>query len=372
MTIAIIGGGLAAATTAIELRDRGYKDQIVMYAAEQHLPYERPPLSKAILLGRKEAGSAQVRDSTWYEDHDVDLRLGAEVTAIDLTRHTVRVAGVDETFTQAVLATGASPRRLALADNSGKPVYYLRTIDDSLRLGETFAANPRIAIIGAGWIGLEVASAVREAGCEVTVFESAELPLLGVLGPEVAQVFADLHVSHGVDLRLGVQVTEADLADYDVIVVGIGAIPETDLAAQAGLAVDNGVLVDAQLRTSHPDVFAIGDIANEAHPVLGRRIRVEHWDTAIQQGKTAAHNLLGDAEAYEKLPYFFTDQYDLGMEYFGSVGPDGYDEVVIEGDTTGVFRAYWLRDKLVVAAMQANDWDASDQVRASVGKPLGG
>jgi 3-phenylpropionate/trans-cinnamate dioxygenase ferredoxin reductase subunit len=150
-------------------------------------------------------------------------------------------------------------------------------------------------------------------------------------------------------------------------VVGIGAVPSVELVADAGLAVDNGVLVDATLRTSSPDVFAIGDIANHDHPVLGHRVRVEHWDNAIEQGKTAAHNLLGDNAPYERQPYFFTDQYDLGMEYVGNVGPAGYDEVAIEGDLAGAFRAYWQRDGVVVAAMHANDWDASDQIRASIG-----
>jgi 3-phenylpropionate/trans-cinnamate dioxygenase ferredoxin reductase subunit len=227
--------------------------------------------------------------------------------------------------------------------------------------------------VGAGWIGLEVTAAARAAGCEVTVYEQAALPLLGVLGPEVARVFAELHRAHGVDLRLGASVTAEDLRAADLVVVGIGVAPATELAESAGLAVDNGVLVDAQLRTSDRSVYAIGDIANHDHPRLGRRVRVEHWETAIEQGKTAAHNLVGAAEAYERLPYFFTDQYDLGMEYVGSVGPAGYDRVDIDGDPDsvasdqGAFRAYWVKDDVVVAAMHVNDWDASDAIRESIG-----
>lgn len=223
-------------------------------------------------------------------------------------------------------------------------------------------------MIGAGWIGLEVAAAAREAGSEVTVFESAELPLLRVLGPTVAQVFADLHCDHGVDLRLGATVTAEDLRGADLVVVGVGVAPKATLAEQAGLDVDNGILVDARLRTSDPSIFAIGDVANHDHPVLGRRIRVEHWDTAIEQAKVAAANLLGGDQDYERQPYFFTDQYDLGMEYWGHGSAD--DDVEVEGDLAArVFRAFWVRDGVVVAAMQANDWDASGEVKATVGKP---
>jgi NADPH-dependent 2,4-dienoyl-CoA reductase/sulfur reductase-like enzyme len=223
-----------------------------------------------------------------------------------------------------------------------------------------------VTIIGAGWIGLEVAAAAREAGCPVTVYELADLPLRGVLGPEVARVFADLRRARGVELVLGSPVTAAALSGADLVVVGIGAVPDTALAEAAGLRTGNGVLTDTRLRTSRPDIYAAGDIANQDHPVLGR-VRVEHWDNAIAQAKTAARNMLGADEPYDRQPYFFTDQYDLGMEYVGHVGPGGYDRVVIEGDTASAFRAYWEREGVVVAAMHANDWGASDDIRASVG-----
>ena len=273
--------------------------------------------------------------------------------------------GGDVTYERLLLATGAEPRRLAVAEESGVPTAYLRTIEDSDRLKAAFADGGRIAVVGAGWIGLEVAAAARTAGCEVTVFETADLPLLRVLGPTVAQAFADLHRAHGVDLRLGTQVSTADLAGADLVVAGVGVTPRVALAEAAGLAVDNGVLVDAGLRTSVPSVLAVGDIANHAHPVLGRRIRVEHWDTAINQAKVAAHNLAGGDEVYDALPYFFTDQYDLGMEYVGNAGAD--DEVVVHGSLEKLeFRAFWLREGRVVAAMHANDWDATDDLRAAV------
>jgi 3-phenylpropionate/trans-cinnamate dioxygenase ferredoxin reductase subunit len=366
MTLAIVGGGLAGATAAAELRERGYDGPVVLYAAERTLPYERPPLSKGFLLGRDPIERAYVHDAAWYREHDVDLRLDTRVTAVSPDDHLLRTSAGEEPFTRLLLATGASPRRLALADESGVPVAYLRTVEDSERLRTAFAARPRVTIIGAGWIGLEVAAAAREAGCQVTVYELADLPLRGVLGPEVAQVFADLHRAHGVELRLGSQVTADALHAADLVVVGIGAVPDIALAEAAGLLTGNGVLTDAQLRTSHPDIYAAGDIANQAHPVLGR-VRVEHWDNAIWQGKTAARNMLGAQEAYDRQPYFFTDQYDLGMEYVGHVGPDGYDRVTIEGDTASAFRAYWERDGVVVAAMHANDWGASDEIKASIG-----
>jgi 3-phenylpropionate/trans-cinnamate dioxygenase ferredoxin reductase component len=385
-TFVVVGGGLAAAKAVEELRSAGYDGDVVVFGEEHHLPYERPPLSKGYLLGDDELESAFVHDPDWYDQNDVDLRLGQRVTGLDTAAKVVRTEAGDQAYDKLLLATGSSPRHLAMADDSGAPVAYLRTIEDSQHLKETFASGTSVAIIGAGWIGLEAASAARKAGADVTVLESLDLPLLRVLGPEVAQVFADLHTEHGVDLRLGVQVSAIEKADgravvrladgssvtADLVVVGIGVAPNVELAEAAGLETDNGILVDEHLGASEPDVYAAGDVANALHPVLGRRLRVEHWDTAIEQGKTAAHAMLGHAPTYDRLPYFFTDQYDLGMEYVGSVGPDGYDEVVLRGDTTAAggrtFTAFWLKGDQVLAGMHANDWDAADHLRTIVGK----
>ena len=365
MAIVIVGAGLAGGTAATELREHGYDGRLVLIGAEEHPPYERPPLSKGYLLGNDPLDVAFVHPPEWYADHDVELRLGVRATAVDLSAGVVRTTAGDESFDGLLLATGAEPRRLALAEDSGVPTAYLRTIEDSDRLKAAFGAGRRIVIVGAGWIGLEAAAAARAAGSDVTVFETAELPLLRVLGPTVAGMFAGLHREHGVDLRLATSVTAADLAAADLVVAGVGVSPRVELAKEAGLAVEDGVLVDARLRTSSPSVFAVGDIANHDHPVLGRRIRVEHWDTALNQAKVAAHNLAGGDELYEAMPYFFTDQYDLGMEYVGHGGAD--DEVVVHGDLEGrVFRAFWLREGRVVAAMHANDWDATDDLRAAV------
>ncbi len=381
----VVGAGLAAAKAVEELRAAGFAGPLVMFGDEHHLPYERPPLSKGFLLGDAELETVFVHDPDWYDENEVDLRLGTAVTAIDPGAHMVRTGAGEQPYDRLLLATGSTPRRLPFADASGAPVAYLRTIEDSQRLKGAFVEGSSVLVIGGGWIGLETAAAARTAGAGVTVLESLDLPLLRVLGPEVAKVFADLHREHGVDLRTGVQVSGMDRdgeravvhleggesLTADLVVVGVGVTPNVALAERAGLATDDGVLVDEHLATSDPDVFAIGDIAQAMHPVLGRRIRVEHWDTAAEQGKAVAHSMLGHATSYDRLPYFFTDQYDLGMEYVGSVGPDGYDEVVLRGDTAGrVFTAFWLKDGQVLAGMQVNDWDATEHIRGLVGRAV--
>lgn len=372
--VVIVGAGLTAASAVEELRTRGHEGPITLIGAEEHLPYERPPLSKGVLLGNDEPDSAYVHDRDWYTERSVNLRLGSPVTAIDTAAKTVTVEGATIEYDALLLATGSRPRHLKMFDESGLDVAYLRTFEDSLSLKAKLTGE--ILIIGAGWIGLEIASAARQAGASVTVVENAELPLLRALGPEMAKVFAELHREHGVDLRLStsiesvaddvVKLSDGGGIKPDLVVVGIGVEPATELAEAAGIATDNGVLVDATLRTSDPDVFAAGDIANQDHPVLGRT-RVEHWDNAIEQGKHAARAILGDETPYTHLPYFFTDQYDLGMEYVGRVGPEGYDDVVIRGDEKErVLVAYWLKDGKVVAGMHTNDWDAIDEIRSKV------
>lgn len=383
--IVVIGGGLAAATTVVELRDHGFTGPLTVLTEEQHPPYERPPLSKSVLLGEKEPDSVIVKDPSWYAENDVDLRTGTRVDRIDLAARTVEAGGESIPYDRLLIATGARPRRLALADDSGAPVSYLRTMDDSASLRSLFRPGLRLGVIGGGWIGLEATSAARAAGVEVTVLESLDLPLLRVLGPEVAQVIADLHREHGVDLRTGVEITDikssgdevnvtlgdGSTATFDHLLVGVGVRPNTELAEAAGLTIDNGIRTDAHLRTSDEAVFAIGDVANADHPVLGRPLRVEHWDTAIQHGKVAAANLVGGDRLADALPYFFTDQYDFGMEYVGNAGPGGYDRVILRGDVPGrVFTAWWLAGNRVVAGMQSNDWDAIDDVRRIVGSEV--
>jgi 3-phenylpropionate/trans-cinnamate dioxygenase ferredoxin reductase subunit len=377
MNIVVIGAGLAAAKAIEELRDQGYREDITLIGAEPHLPYERPPLSKGLLLGTDELESVFVHDPQWYDDQDVDLRLATPATQIDRERRRVVVDSDSIGYDRLLIATGATPRRLPILDSSAVEVVYLRTLEDSLNLKSRLAGH--ILIVGAGWIGLEVASAARQAGADVTVVENAALPLLGVLGPQLATLFVDLHREHGVDLRLqtsieeiqntAVTLTDGHRLEPDLIVAGIGVVPEDRVAAAAGLATSNGVLVDARLRTSEPGIWAAGDVANHDHPTLGR-IRVEHWDNAIEQGKHAAGSMLGDETPYARLPYFFTDQYDLGMEYVGHIRSNGHDEMVVRGDLDKrVITALWIRHNTVVAGMHLNDWDATEHIRRIVGHP---
>jgi 3-phenylpropionate/trans-cinnamate dioxygenase ferredoxin reductase subunit len=377
----IVGAALAGAKTAEALREEGFGGQIVLVGAEPHHPYERPPLSKEYLQGAVGRETIFVHDDAWYGEHSVDLRLGTAVTAIDRgARHVTLADGESIGYGKLLLATGSVPRRLAVPGADAEGVYYLRTVDDSDRLREALAAASRVAVVGAGWIGLEVTAAARNAGADVTVLEEAELPLLRVLGPEVAPVFVNLHREHGVDFRFGAQVTEivvsggraagvrlADGAEVgaDVVVVGIGAAPAIQLAETAGLEViGGGVVTDAALRTSDPDIFAAGDIARAFHPLLRRHIRVEHWANALNQPATAARAMLGQDVAYDRLPYFYTDQYDLGMEYSGYVEPGEYDRVVFRGDLRKrEFVAFWMAGELVLAGMNVNVWDVNEEIQ---------
>jgi NADPH-dependent 2,4-dienoyl-CoA reductase/sulfur reductase-like enzyme len=379
--LVIIGAGLTAAKAVESVREAGFAEPVVVYGDERHLPYERPPLSKGNLTGDGTLTDATVHDQAWYDEHDVELRLGEPVTRIDLGKEVVVAAGTEQPYQRLLIATGASPRRLPPADQSGAAVAYLRTIEDSDRIKEALSQRASLTIVGGGWIGLEIAAAARQADCSVTVLETLDLPLLRVLGPEVAQYFADLHRMHGVDLRTGVRIdsfghdgdravvrlADGAAVESDLVLVGIGVAPNTGLVEEAGLEVDNGIPVDEHLRSANPSVFAAGDVANSYRPSLARRVRVEHWDNAIEQGKVAGLNLAGGQVVYDHLPYFFTDQYDLGMEYVGYVGPEGYDQVIVRGQPEeGAFSAFWLREGQVLAGMHANDWDAIDPIRQIV------
>ena len=390
-SIVVVGGGLAAGTVVTELREGGYDGPVAVYTDEAHPPYERPPLSKDFLLDKSPLSDALVHPEDWYAQHRVDLHTSTPVTAIDPARHTITAAGNEATYSSLVLATGSRARHLPSADDSGAEVHYLRQWDDAERLRAALTEGSRLAIIGGGWIGLEVASAARKHGVDVVLLEMAPQPLHAVLGDEVAGHFAQLHRAHGVDLRTGVKLgsiratpdgveieVDGGTVTVDRLVVGIGAVPDVSLAEAAGLTVDHqsgGVRTDSRLRTSAADVYAAGDIANADHPVLGHPLRVEHWDTAIQHGKVVAANLLGKNTEHVALPYFFTDQYDLGMEYVGNPGPEGFDRVVVRGtpgaddesSDGGTWTAWWLRDGTIVAGMHVNDWDAIDDVRRLVG-----
>ncbi|BBZ16461.1 pyridine nucleotide-disulfide oxidoreductase [Mycolicibacterium gadium] len=378
-----MGGGLAGAKAAEALRDKDFDGHIVLFAAEEHLPYERPPLSKEFLLGKKQFGEFTAASSAWYRDHHVELQLGTEVSAIDPDGHTVSLPdGTTVGYDKLLLATGSTPRRPPIPGADAEGVLYLRTIDEAQALNSVLAEGTSLAIVGAGWIGLEVAAGARDRGAAVTVVETAEVPLMGALGREAGEVFAAMHRDHGVDLRLGTTVDEITTAGgkatglklgdgstvaADAVLVAVGATANIGLAEQAGLATGNGgVLVDAALRTSNADIFAVGDIAAAEHPVFGTRIRTEHWANALKQPAVAAAGMLGKPQEYAELPYFFTDQYDLGMEYVGHA-PD-YDRVLFRGDVAGrEFTAYWLDDaNRVLAGMNVNIWEGLDDIKSAV------
>jgi len=382
-TFAIVGGGLAGAKAAEALRDKDFDGHVVLFAAEEHLPYERPPLSKEYLAGKKVLADFTVATSTWYRDHHIELQVGTEVSAIDPRTHTVSLPdGGTVRYDKLLLATGSRPRRPPIPGADADGVYYLRTVDDADALNSALAEGSSLAVIGGGWIGLEVAAGARERGVNVTVVEMAELPLMATLGREVGEVFATLHRQHGVDLRLGAAVREittvdgkatgltlgdGSTVDADAVLVAVGAAANTELAQRAGLALgDGGVLVDSSLCTSDPDIFAVGDIAAAEHPLFGMRIRTEHWANALKQPAVAAAGMLGKPGQYTELPYFFTDQYDLGMEYVGHA--PRYERVVFRGDVdTREFTAFWLdTDNRVLAGMNVNIWEGLDDIKSLI------
>jgi 3-phenylpropionate/trans-cinnamate dioxygenase ferredoxin reductase subunit len=379
-TFVIIGGGLAGAKAAEALRDNGFDGQIVLFGAEEHLPYERPPLSKDYLADKKGLPDFTVDPEDWYREHDVDLRLGTEVTGIDRLTHSVGFdEGHHQGYDKLLLATGSSSRRPPIPGGDADGVHYLRTVDDASDLRAVLTKGARLAVVGAGWIGLEVAASARERGVEVTVVESAELPLLGALGREAAEVFAKLHREHGVDLRLktsveqittdggkatGLKLGDGSTVSADAVLVAVGAKPNTELAEKAGLELaEGGVRVDASLKTSDDDVYAVGDIAAAENPLFGTRVRTEHWANALKQPAVAVAGMMGNPGVYDELPYFFTDQYDLGMEYVGHAGD--YASAVFRGDPDGrEFTMFWLdAESRVLAGMNVNVWEGLDDIK---------
>ncbi|NYF57156.1 NAD(P)/FAD-dependent oxidoreductase [Micromonospora purpureochromogenes] len=374
----IVGAGLAGARAAQTLREEGFDGRIVLFGEETERPYERPALSKGLLLRTSERDSVFVHDAGWYADHDVDLRTDTRVTALDRRSRQVTVAdGQRFHYDRLLLATGSRARNLPIPGAHLDGVLRLRTLADSDRISEALVDEANVVIVGAGWIGLEVAAAARTRGAAVTVVETADLPLQSVLGDQLATVFADLHRAHGVTFHFGAQVHEFHgsnrvsavlLADgtvlpADLVVIGVGVQPNTELAEQAGLAIGNGVLVDDTLRTSDPDIWAAGDLANAHHPMLGTRVRVEHWANALHSGPAAARGMLGQAVSYDRLPYFYTDQYELGMEYTGHAPPGSYDRVVVRGElTSGEFIAFWTAQGRVLAGMNVNVWEVTGPI----------
>jgi NADPH-dependent 2,4-dienoyl-CoA reductase/sulfur reductase-like enzyme len=389
-TFVIVGGGLAGAKAAETLRAEGFTGRVILICDERDHPYERPPLSKGYLLGKEERDSVFVHEPAWYAAHDIELHLGQTVDAIDRTAKTVRF-GEDGTvvrYDKLLLATGAEPRRLDVPGTDLAGVHHLRRLAHAERLKQVLTNlgrdNGHLVIAGAGWIGLEVAAAAREYGAEVTVVEHGPTPLHGVLGPELGQLFAELHREHGVRFHFGRRLTEIVGQDgmvlaartddgeehpaHDVL-AAIGAAPRVALAEAAGLEIADrarggGVVVDERLRTYDPDIYAAGDVASFHHALFGTGLRVEHWANALNGGPAAARAMLDRDVTYDRVPYFFSDQYDLGMEYSGWAPAGSYDQVVIRGDAgKREFIAFWVKDGRVLAGMNVNVWDVTDKIQ---------
>ena len=374
----VVGAGLAGAKAVETLRE-GSERPVLLLGAEPERPYERPPLSKDLLLGKAGRESVFVHGPDWYAEHGVELCTDTPVHALHLADRVVELAGGRrQRYDKLLLATGAVPRTLDVPGADLAGVLTLRTLADSERLAAALVDGARVVVVGAGWIGLEVAAAARGHGAEVTVVEAGTVPLRRVLGDEIGGVFADLHRDHGVAFRFGAgirgfagrdRVESVLLADgtslpADTVVVGVGVRPDTTLAERAGLPVADGIPVDERLRTTDPHVHAAGDVASVAHPLLGGRVRVEHWANALHSGPAAARAMLGEPVSYDRLPYFYTDQYDLGMEYTGHAPPGAADRLVVRGRLADrEFVAFWTAGGRVLAAMTVNVWDLMDPLQ---------
>jgi 3-phenylpropionate/trans-cinnamate dioxygenase ferredoxin reductase component len=375
-TFVIVGASLAGASAAATLREEGFRGRIILLGEEAELPYERPPLSKDYLRGESQREKFLVHPAPRYDELQIDLRLGQRAIALDPAARDVTVEGGERLrYDRLLLATGSSPRRLALPGHDLEGIHYLRTVADSEAIAARAKRASRAVVIGGGWIGAEVAASLRQLGLTVTLVVPTSVPLERVLGVEVGGVYGDLHAENGVQVAPGkravafrgsttvesVEIDDGTEIAADLVVVGVGAEPRIELARAAGLDVGTGVNVDEYLEASVPGIFAAGDIAEAWHPDFGARVRIEHWDNAKRQGRAAARNMLGRAEPYRRVPYFYSDQFDLGMEYAGYA--PAWDEVVFRGDPAKrEFVAFWLRNGRVVAGMNANIWDVNDEI----------
>ncbi len=379
-TFVIAGASLAGAKAAETLRSEGFDGRVVLIGDEPVRPYERPPLSKAYLRGEVDFDSAAVHPQGFYEDNDIELLTSTTVTAIDPEARRIEMdPGGLLDYDQLLLTTGATPKRMPIPGAQLTGIHYLRSLSSCDALRGALEQATRVVVIGAGWIGSEVAASARQLGKEVALIEAGQVPLERVLGTEVGTIFLDLHADHQVELHMGVGVeafrgsvvadhvvlADGTIVSGDLFVVGVGVAPKTDLAETAGLAVENGIVVDQRLATSRTGIWAAGDVANVYHPVLDTRIRTEHWSTALNQGPVAAKNMLGQDADYRKIPYFFSDQYDLGMEYSGFAAK--WDQIVYRGDpATREVIVFWLHAGVPVAGMNINVWDVAEPIAALV------
>ncbi|MGA3361450.1 MAG: FAD-dependent oxidoreductase [Solirubrobacteraceae bacterium] len=379
-TFVIVGASLAGAKAAEELRTQGFDGRVVLVGAEPERPYERPPLTKDYLRGESEREKVYVHTVRFYAENEIELETATAATAIDLAEARVTLEdGRAIGFDRLLLATGAEPRAISVDGAALDGVYYLRTLADCDVLRERLETGGRVVVVGAGWIGSEFAASARQRGLDVTIVDPLALPNERIFGPQIGAFYRDVHVQHGVEMVLGESVTALlgrsavaavrtnggrEIA-CDFVVVGIGVTPRVQVAEHAGLDVENGIVVSDALQTSSPTVFAAGDVASADHPFYGERIRLEHWANALNQGPAAARSMLGEKTSYDRIPYFYSDQYDIGMEYSGYA--PRWDEIVFRGERdSGEFIAFWLKDQRVIAGMNVNVWDVNEHIQALI------
>jgi 3-phenylpropionate/trans-cinnamate dioxygenase ferredoxin reductase component len=369
-TVVIVGAGLAGHSAAEALRREGFNGRIVLFGEEPELPYDRPPLSKEFLKGEWKEERLYYRPASSYREQRVELRLNTRVERLDTDKQLIFIAGAEPVrYDHLVLALGGDPRRLTIPGADLAGIHYLRTLRDSIEIKKLIRPGAHVVVAGAGFIGCEVAAALRSKDVEVTVLEPLHLPMGRAFGPEIGEFYAAEHRSHGVKLQLEEGVSEfvgRDCIEAVIstkghtyrctgIVVGIGIVPRTELVANTAIALDNGIVVDEYCRTSVPNVYAVGDVANWWHPILGRRLRVEHWDHACNHAVTAARNILGQEESYRPVPYVWSDQYDLHLQVHGRVPEDEEAEIAMRGSyKERSFTIFYLLDRRVVASVSVN------------------
>ena len=377
----IVGGGLAGVSAAEELRKQGFDGGIKIVGKENHAPYIRPPLSKGYLNGSDGLDAVYVHPETWYGENSIELMTGTKVFGVNAQDKEITISGGRPlSYDKLLLATGSSPRLLTIDGAELGGVYYLRTLEDSQKLrGELAEGGRNLVLIGSGWIGMEVGATARTLGNEVTILERDPIPLANAIGDEMGTLFADYHREKGVKLRTsvmverilgnhgkvtGVELAGGEVVPADMVLIGVGAVPNVALADDAGIITENGIVTDQAMQTSDPDIFAAGDVANAFHPLANMRLRSEHWANALNEGPAAARGMLGQNESFEDIPYFYTDQFDLGMEYSGYGPMTRGAEIVYRGDKAArEFVAFWIKDERVVAGMNVNVWDVNEQVQ---------
>lgn len=377
----VVGGGLAGVSAAEELRKQGFDGGIKIVGKENHAPYIRPPLSKGYLNGSDGLDAVYVHPETWYSENSIELMTGTKVFGVNAQDKEITISGGRPlSYDKLLLATGSSPRLLTIDGAELGGVYYLRTLEDSQKLrGELAEGGRNLVLIGSGWIGMEVGATARTLGNEVTILERDPIPLANAIGDEMGTLFADYHREKGVKLRTsvmverilgnhgkvtGVELAGGEVVPADMVLIGVGAVPNVALADDAGIITENGIVTDQAMQTSDPDIFAAGDVANAFHPLANMRLRSEHWANALNEGPAAARGMLGQNESFEDIPYFYTDQFDLGMEYSGYGPMTRGAEIVYRGDKAArEFVAFWIKDERVVAGMNVNVWDVNEQVQ---------